>query len=212
MIYSKRNKLKVFCIGQNKTGTTTIEHALKEFGYNLGDQKDGEKLFENWIKRDFNSIINFTKKSNAFQDIPFSLPYTYQVLDQYYPNSKFILTLRDSDNQWYNSITQFHKKLWSKNEYLPSLEDLKNADYNYEGFAYDYLREVYGVDDNDLYNEEKLKYWYNQYNNDIIRYFKNSNKLLVVNVAINKDYDRLCNFLNKQKLRNGFEWKNKTKS
>lgn len=28
------------------------------------------------------------------QDVPFSLPYTYVVMDQYFPRSKFILTVR----------------------------------------------------------------------------------------------------------------------
>ena len=31
MLKGKKNKFKVFCIGLNKTGTTTIESVLKDF-------------------------------------------------------------------------------------------------------------------------------------------------------------------------------------
>ena len=55
----KSNKPKVFCIGFNKTGTTTIKYTLEQYGYKIGNQAKGELLFFDWYKRDFNSIINF---------------------------------------------------------------------------------------------------------------------------------------------------------
>ena len=57
----KKNKTKIFCIGLNKTGTTTLESVLKEFGYTLGNQVTAELLLEAWFARDFNQIIAFSK-------------------------------------------------------------------------------------------------------------------------------------------------------
>ena len=76
-----KNKPKIFCIGQNKTGTTTIESVLKSFNYKLGNQVQGELLLDTWYERDFKKIIKFCKTAEAFQDVPFSLPYTFQHLD-----------------------------------------------------------------------------------------------------------------------------------
>src|SRR5690606_32403789 len=103
----------MFCIGLNKTGTTTLETGLKAFNYKMGDQKTGELLFKDWYKRDFKKIIALAKTADAFQDAPFSFPFTFIALDQHFPNAKFILTVRDSPEQWYKSLTTFHSKLWS---------------------------------------------------------------------------------------------------
>jgi hypothetical protein len=51
---------KVFCIGRNKTGTTTIEAVLHAFGYRLGVQRQGELLLEDWSRRDFGRIVPST--------------------------------------------------------------------------------------------------------------------------------------------------------
>jgi len=76
--FSNSNTSKIFCIGFNKTGTTTIESVLKSFGYKMGDQVKGERLLNSWLSRDFKPIVELCKTAEAFQDIPFSLPYTYQ--------------------------------------------------------------------------------------------------------------------------------------
>jgi len=42
----RKNSPKIFCVGFNKTGTTTLEATLKEFGYFMGDQVKGELLIK----------------------------------------------------------------------------------------------------------------------------------------------------------------------
>ena len=56
---SARNEPKVFCIGLNKTGTTSLELALQELGYRMGNQPTAELLIEPWARRDFGPIIEF---------------------------------------------------------------------------------------------------------------------------------------------------------
>lgn len=209
-MFLKKNKEKIFCIGLNKTGTTTVEKVLGDFKYSLGIQRDGEILLKKWYSRDFDEIIRLSKTADAFQDIPYSLPYTYIFLQQYFKNAKFILTVRDDPEQWYNSITKFHSKLWGNGK-IPNKESLKTAKYRYKGFAYDVVKAMFNTCDNDLYNKKKLIEYYNSHNFSVIEYFSNySDSLIVINVSDDNDYLKLCNFLNKKPIHEGFPWENKT--
>ena len=89
-----KRRPKVFCIGQNKTGTTSVEAVLKQLGYKMGNQAKAELLIHDWAKRDFKEIVKFCRSADAFQDIPFSNDFTYEILDYAFPDSKFILTVR----------------------------------------------------------------------------------------------------------------------
>lgn len=208
-----KKKIKIFCIGTGKTGTSTMERTLKDFGFSMGDQHQGELLLTDWFQRDFSKILKHSKTADAFQDIPYSLPYTYQFLDQHFKNAKFILTERDSASQWYRSITGFHSKLWADGTNTPTAEDLKNAKYCYRGFAYKAHKYLYNTPDDDLYNEQAMKAFYVQHNAAIKDYFRyRKDKLTVINVARDGDYKRLCEFLGQKQERETFPWENKTNS
>lgn len=207
----KKSKKKIFCIGLNKTGTTTIEKVLTEFNYKLGNQTNGELLIKDWYNRDFKSILKLCNTADAFQDVPFSLPYTYIVLEQFFPNAKFILTIRDSPEQWYNSLVKFHSKLWSDGINAPTIEELKNAEYLYKGAAYDTNKMIFRTLDSDPYNKKILFEYYNNHNYQVIEYFRSKpKKLIIINVSIKNDYFRLCEFLGKQSINDNFPWENRT--
>ena len=211
MFFNKKNEEKIFCIGFNKTGTTTLERTLREFGYNMGNQFNGEMLVFDWFNRSYKGVVELCKTADAFQDIPFSLPFTFIELDQNFKNSKFILTERDSPEQWYNSITKFHSKIWGDGIHPPTKEQLKNAKYRYKGYAYDSFKCIYNTEDFDLYNKKKLIKAYNTHNYSVKEYFRNRpEKLLSINVANEIDYEKICRFLNKEQLRDNFPWENKT--
>lgn len=206
-----KNKPKIFCIGQNKTGTTTIESVLKSFNYKLGNQVQGELLLEAWYERDFNQIIKFCKTAEAFQDVPFSLPYTFQHLDVAFPDAKFILTERDSAEQWYQSLITFHSKLWANGERIPTVDDLKAATYRGLGYAFKFNKYVFNTPENDVYNQSILMAHYLDYNQSVKDYFKSRpEKLLVINVSKSQDYATLCGFLGQPITRTDFPWENKT--
>lgn len=61
-----------------------------------------------------------------FQDVPFGLPFTFQSLDQRFPGSKFILTIRDSPDQWHDSLTRSHARLFGHGR-VPTTKDIENA-------------------------------------------------------------------------------------
>ncbi|WP_179319480.1 sulfotransferase [Winogradskyella helgolandensis] len=211
MTFYLKSKPKIFCIGFNKTGTTTIEKVLKDFKIKLGNQEEAEMLITNWFNRDFKEIFNYVKSATAFQDIPFSLPYTFIALAQKFPNAKFILTIRDNDEQWYNSIVKFHSKLWSSDESAPKVNELKNANYRYKGLAYEYIKQVFNTPDDDLYHKQTLIKTYNNHNNLVKDYFRaHPEKLIVINTSNKADYFRLCDFLKEKPLHDNFPWENKT--
>ncbi len=76
---------KIFCIGQNKTGTTSIRKACEDLGFDVGNQRVAENLLINYLENDFKSIIDYCKTANVFQDFPFSWPETYKHLDKAFP-------------------------------------------------------------------------------------------------------------------------------
>jgi hypothetical protein len=175
------------------------------------NQEKAELLTKNWFERDFDKILKLCNTADAFQDIPFSLPYTYILLDQRYKNAKFVLTVRDTSEQWYDSITKFHSKIWSDGIDPPNIIELKTAIYRYKGFPYEVNRSMFNTPENDPYNKEVLIQYYDNHIYSVKEYFRsNPEKLIVINVAIKDDYYRLCKYLNKNPLSEGFPWENKT--
>ncbi|MBX7093205.1 MAG: hypothetical protein K1X56_00665 [Flavobacteriales bacterium] len=214
MFVFRKNKIykqKIFVIGLGKTGTTSTELALKELGFLLGDQRKGELLLENWAKREFSDILDFCDTAEAFQDVPFCLPYTFIHLHHKYPKAKFILTQRDSPDDWADSLIRFHSKLYSDGKRVPNAEDLKNGTYIFKGRPYISNRLLYSTPENDLYNREYLVNYYLSHNNCVREFFRHiPNQLLEINVAKKEDYHRFCEFLERTPVRDEFPWENKT--
>jgi hypothetical protein len=203
-------KQKVFCVGRNKTGTTSMAKAFKELGLVVGEQRPAERLLHDWARRDFRRLFWYCHTAQAFQDVPFSLPFTFQALDQRFPESKFILTVRDNPEQWYNSLTRFHATLFG-NGHIPTLDDLKAAGYIYLGFVYEANRLLHDTPADDPYNKDILITDYNAHNNAVQEYFRHRpDDLLVLNVAAPDAYERLCKFLKKPYTGGEFPWENKT--
>jgi hypothetical protein len=205
------NNPKIFGIGNNKTGTTSLRQALFELGYKVGKQRQAELLHQEWAKRNFQPIVEYCKTAEFFQDVPFSKPFTFIALDQAYVNSKFILTIRDDPEQWYNSITKFHGKKWGMNGKIPTQEDLKQASYISKGRPWEMNRLTYTTPADDPYQKDILIQSYIDHNNSVIEYFRHRpDDLLVLNVAKKGAYKKLCEFLGKPVTQEEFPWKNKT--
>lgn len=209
--YQVRNKTKYFCIGRNKTGTTSLEKAFKDLGYIVGNQREAHKLYDRYyFEKNFEPIINYCKSAQVFQDVPFSCPETFKHLDKAYPDSKFILTIRNDAEQWYSSITRFHAKRFGKNGRIPTTEDLKEAFYIRKGMRYNTVR-LHGTPDDDPYNREIMLAHYNQHNAEIIEYFKDRpDDLLILNLAEEGAYQKFIAFLGVESAYTDFPWENKT--
>lgn len=208
---SKRNRNKIFVIGRNKTGTTSIKKAFDDLGFIVGNQRNAERLQKYYLKTDFNPIIQYCKSAEVFQDYPFSYPETYKFVDKAYPNSKFILTVRDSPEQWYDSISKFHAKLFGKG-ILPTKSDLENATYVEKGWVWRNFSFFYNPPNlEDIYSKNNLIKTYIDYNKEVINYFKNRpDDLLILNLSDENAYQKFIDFIDIKSPFSDFPWINKT--
>lgn len=209
----KRDYNKIFCVGFWKTGTSSLEQLLLKFGFVVGNQSVAEILAEDWaVHRRDERIIKYCYTADAFQDMPFMFPDLYKVLDEAFPNSKFILTVRDTADQWFNSLCKFHiMKFSSAANRPPNEEDKRNAIYRYKGFIYDTSVFFWDYPKIPLYDELAYKGKYSDHNNQVRNYFKNrDDQFIEINVAKVEDFNRLCSFLHVNTNIKNFPWENKT--
>jgi hypothetical protein len=121
---SKRGFDKIFCIGANKTGTTSLERVLRDLGFRLPRQETQEEKLTHVISTgEWTNFRDFCSKYQAFQDLPFSVEDVYVACDALFPSSKFILTLRD-DDAWFSSLVRFHKQIFGFED-----EEIVGADH-----------------------------------------------------------------------------------
>jgi hypothetical protein len=205
------NKPKVFCIGMNKTGTSTMTKIFKELNFRVAPQiKQEKKIGEIKSQNEILEIKKFCWKYNFFQDLPFSQGNFYQNIDKIFPKSKFILTIRDS-NRWFESLCNFHliyfRKMGLDFENINQVKekDLKKFNWIREGYYYDYTKNFWisEIKNNQisynwslLYDKEHYISVYEKRNKEIIDYFKKRTEdLLIFDVNENKDVFKILNFL-----------------
>jgi hypothetical protein len=189
---------KVFCIGRNKTGITSLASFFRSNGYHVGRQERAELLLEDWARRDFDPIIRYCATAEVFRDVPFSLPDTYAALDRAFPGSKFILTVRSSPEDWYNSLVAFHAKITRAASIPPSAADLEAYAYRnkYRGMLLRGQQLVYGYPAVALYDRQAYMEQYERHNASVVRYFSDSGgSLLTLNLEESDAFERLCRFL-----------------
>ena len=206
--YLIRKNPKIFCIGMNKTGTTTLKYLLHGCGVLMGDQRKAELLTEDFLAGNHQPILEYCKSARGFQDVPFSLPGAYKILHKTFPDAKFVLTCRDTPEQWYQSVINFSIKLHGK---LPTVEELKSFDYVNTGWSYRVLKALYGdIIHTDLYNIDIRINLYKKHLKETQEFFSGTGKLCVVNVARQEDFNRLIEFLDLKCPLNSFPVTNVT--
>lgn len=202
----KSKKPKIFCIGLNKTGTTSLGMFFEQQGYLVEPQIKCELLFKEYFNRNFDAIVKHCKNSRAvvFQDVPFSLPLTYPHLDNAFPQSKFILTIRENSDMWYNSILKFHSDFYNKGK-VPTFESLDNSKYVYQGWSWKLMHEVFINDKSKMYSKNEFVDVYENHIESVKNYFKNkSEKLIIIDVSKKEDLSKLCNWLKIETTENSF--------
>jgi len=173
---------KIFCIGFHKTGTKTLKKALEILGYSVTGPNEVQNKN---IKEELYIVVDaLVPKYDAFQDNPWPLVYKY--LDKKYPNSKFILTLRD-DAEWYSSALRYFGE-----KTTPMRE-----------FIYDGVGSPVG-------NESHYKDVFNRHNKEVQEYFLDRNSdFLQLNFFDGDAWEKLCKFLDKEMPREHFPHLNK---
>ena len=190
-----RQRPKVFGIGMGKTGTTSLEKAFIELGFRVGPQAMFERHFDTWAAADYSTFVADIERFEAFQDVPFCLPRAYRLLHDQFPRAKFVLTVRDSPEQWYNSLCRFHSKVFGREGALPTEADLAAATYVSPGWAFR-VAQVYGTPPGQPYDRTTLLRVYETHIRETLSFFASREKsLLVLNVAEPDAFSRLAAFL-----------------
>ena len=188
-------KGKVFCIGFNKTGTTSVESVMRGIGLTVGNQAEAEMLVHDWGRRDFRRILSYCQSADAFQDIPFSLPGTFAAVDEALPGSKFILTVRSSADKWFNSLERFHSQIVGKGR-VPTADDLREFNYRYPGYIADVMRLSYSADGSAFYDRVPYSAYYEAHNVAAREYFKDRpGQFLELNCESPDAMEKLLSFL-----------------
>jgi hypothetical protein len=197
---------KVFGIGANKTGTTTLEAILRRLGFRMPNQQAQETMLTAAaLKGQYAPLRDFVTLFDAFQDAPFSFGSTYVACDALFPNSRFILTVRDPE-VWFDSTCRFHRKVFG----VDDLENLTEQDvrtrfhYLYDGYIHlcfaDFLTTRSGgvpvVNWDKLYDRDFYIDRYISRNNEIRAYFAaRRGDFLEIDLTAEADTGALCAFL-----------------
>lgn len=121
-LIKKKNDTKVFCIGDVKTGTTSLCKALSILGYrSVRLLRGSDKPKEGWVE--------YIKKCkyDAYTDFPIGYKNLYQEIYKEIPNSKFILTIRDKQSFEKSYVNYFRGTPIEKKP-----QELKHRLRNYE--------------------------------------------------------------------------------
>jgi hypothetical protein len=98
---------KVFCVGRNKTGTTTLEAVLNAYLFRVGPQIEAERLLVAHDEDASPAFWEWVERWEAFQDAPFSMTWCLEELWRRHPEALYIHTVRDPE-QWYESLVNHH--------------------------------------------------------------------------------------------------------
>lgn len=132
---------KVFCIGYNKTGTTSLGKSLELLGYK-------NSSFNRTVWRDYyakgktDKILKYASKFDSFDDLPWLKEDMIPILDKTFPGSKFIYLERDEES-WKKSMYNWRYKTF---EEYPDLEKSFNDYQNHKNFVMDYFKDRSGKD------------------------------------------------------------------
>ena len=201
---------KIFVIGRNKTGTTSLGSCLESLGYFLGDQSRGELFIDDYAESDFENILKYCDSAEVFQDAPFSWPGTYRYVFEKYPEAKYILLERESAMEWYQSLVRFHHELLNSDAPITA-EALKNCRYRRTGWLWKVQQAVYKVSEENIYCTRTYIDNYERHNLEVKEFFSNSTNFLSLVLSSDDAEEKLAKFLGYRKEKVHIPHLNRTK-
>jgi hypothetical protein len=189
---NSQNYNKIFCIGLNKTGTTSLHDAFLKLNISSVhcNEKNGNHI-KTVIKENHekgHKLLKGIEQYDAYSD--WSIPSTNHLFiefDKQYPNSKFILNTRDMDG-WIKSREKHVKRIKKLDKLQKKYPD--NPWYNI--------------------NKEAWEKEFIDHHKKVFDYFADrKNNLLIFDVTKGDGWEKLCLFLNKNIPNSTFPTSNK---
>ena len=170
---------RVFGIGLHKTATTSLDKALKILEFDSAHWKSAHWARAIWQEMMTEGRSPTLERHYALCDLP--IPLLYWQLDQAYPGSRFILTIR-AERKWLESV----RRHWSHDH------NRFRGQWNSDHFTHKIHREIYGQRN---FDAELFINRYRRHNEEVQRYFKDRpSDLLVMNME-SAGWPELCGFL-----------------
>ena len=195
---------KIFGIGLNKTGTSTLGRCFRKLGLGpvapVGDKATRSctrQLFEN---RDYQPALHFAKTYRCFEDRPWNVWQMYRKLDTTFPGSRFILTTRCAES-WWRSVERWlsFSKPGMLRIYCRHLKVADASEFMSGGRTRNPL--LFGAKRTSQENEQFIRLQefmlreYERYNREVMDYFSGRDDLLVIDFAAGDGWEALCQFL-----------------
>jgi hypothetical protein len=99
---------KVFCIGFNKTGATSVGKALRMIDYR--HSPFNRRVWRQYECGALGKVIDYTSKFDSCDDLPWLKEGMIPMLDKYFPGSKYVYLGRDEES-WKKSYERWTIKV-----------------------------------------------------------------------------------------------------
>ena len=166
-IYLDKIPTRIFGIGFQRTGTTSLQTAFENLGFDSGHWISAQWSQTIWREMNKWGRSRTLEQYHALCDNP--IPILYEKLDKAYPGSKFVLTIRKED-EWIESVRKFWTHEGNPHRWT----------WDGDGFSHKMHSIIYGTPH---FDEEIFRQRYRRHNMEVINYFRGRNDLLVVDVS-----------------------------
>ena len=173
---------KIFGIGLGRTGTHSLAVALSQLGIKIRHHVNYNSLIPEFClaTRTFTGSRLFAM-FDKYQAVANGTGLSYRELDLAYPNSRFILTVREP-NAWLQSQAAYRR--------LQSEQARDSATHRVQHFI---NREIYG---SEHFDPEIWLETYKRHVDSVLDYFADrSMSLLVMDICGGDGWDKICPFL-----------------
>tara|TARA_R110002074_G_scaffold29399_4_gene84302 strand:- start:1314 stop:2033 length:720 start_codon:yes stop_codon:yes gene_type:complete len=188
---------KLFCVGMNKTGTTSIHRLMRQWHYDVAPQWEGERLFDEAGLHASDMLFAWIKRHEAFQDVPFSCTDLVPELVTRYPDARFILTRRDPE-EWFESLRNHHFTLLGLQQDATTNQiasALKICPYIAPGYLGRLVRKLFNIYSDDLLYDRDHHIAQILSHDTAVRAAVPENQLLEVSLIDLQDTSEICSFL-----------------
>lgn len=167
---------RVLVVGMNKTGTSTMKGCFQEVGWvpvaSPKTMSGVSRLVKDIIHDgNYESTLELIPHFLAFEDRPWNVWDVYKHAADRFPDSRFVLTVRDSGS-WWRSVNNWltHKK--------PQLVETYQTQLRADSFT-----------------ERDFIAGYERRNAEISDFFQGTDRLLTVDVTAGTAWEPICGFL-----------------
>ena len=171
-VHADSARPKVFCIGFHKTGTKSMGEALKALDYRVAGPFGiaDPQISSNGLARG----LEIASEHDAVQGAPW--PLLFRDLDRHFPDSRFVLTVRDPDRWIESAVAHFGDRSRPVREWVygPGLGSPRG-------------------------NEERWLQRYRSHQREVSEHFAGRDEaLLVMDLEAGDGWAELCRFLDNE--------------